>query len=233
MEKIITGDCGDTSKEKMNLYSLRRKLLVNKYYNKKSDVGVDFLKQLKLAVTNLKSIEDIECNSDIEFNIYKQTSTPMFLWQEKIVNEYKLFVTIIGFIDGLIDNIHRRIVFEENFNNFSEINQLIKQKTPLLEKRKKVLEDYNNINKRKLPNFIDKILEECPSYKGFNECYEDIVKNNYQLDLQIEFINAYNFGYTKEGRVNFNYIFEEYMKLYEELVQFKNKKRDKVKKIKR
>jgi len=233
MCETIDGVYQNSIKQKKNLYSIKRNLLVNKYYSKKSNKEFDILKQLKQATKNLKLIENIDYISDLELKKYNSTSTHTFLWQEKIVNEFKLFITMLGFIDGEIDDIERQISFHTTFNNLEQIEYLNEDKLFFLEIRKNILNNYNKINKKKDPRFIDEIIEYYPSHKYFNRFYEDIMENRYGLNLQIEFINAYNFGYTKEGKVNFNYIYSEYIKLYNELNNYKEEKNNKIKKIKR
>ena len=60
MELTTCGAYSEMVQEKNNLYSLKRKLLVNKYYNKKNNIQNEILKELKQSIKNLKQIEKIE-----------------------------------------------------------------------------------------------------------------------------------------------------------------------------
>ena len=229
MEKITCGGPSESAKEKNNLYSLKRRLLVNKYYNKKHNTEEELLKQLKKATKNLKLIENIDSNSEIELSIYKTTSKPAFLWQEKIVNEYKLFVTMLGVIDGFIDSINRQINFDSKFDHTKAVNAQLNELSRFLNYRKLILSNYKCITNTKGPQIIESVIYESPSYIRFNECYKDSIKDHYQLNLQIEFINAYNNGYIKEGRIKFDRVFNKYIELYEELKEYKEQSNNTVK----
>lgn len=248
MDFYTDGDIhkNETENKKMNLYKLKIKLLTNKYYNDKSNVQIDIYKTFKKAIKKLKQIEKIYSNSNIEYMIYRSTSKPAFLWQEKFVNSYRFFCTMLGIIDGYLDKINRDIDFELKFvdkrinkfdpkNNMS-LKSLLEAKERFLRYRDMVTYDYKEYNSSHELELMSVAIKNYPSHQYFKDCYEDIKKNFYQLNLQVELINAYNKGYTSVGKIKFNEVFEKYRELFEELLNFKKQislNEDKIKTKKR
>ena len=72
------------------------------------------------------------------------------------------------------------------------------------EKVLKLIEDNTSLNFHLA--FTKDVLNEIPSLSKFKLVYDDLKINHYQLKLQIEFINAYNSGFSQNGNVK-----EEYM----------------------
>lgn len=75
----------------------------------------DILKLMRKAVRLLKKADLIETRSKIEYDKYKTTSYPAFLWQEKYVASFYFFATMLGYIDKNIDIEQKNIEFNEHF----------------------------------------------------------------------------------------------------------------------
>lgn len=242
---------GNSFKEKEigDLFSLKKKILINKYHKiSKQNIQNNILKDLTVAADNLKTIYAIEAISDIEYEIYKTTSLPAFLWQEKIINNYDFFCTILGAIDSNLDNLKERINFKLHFVDLNHINidtektnelyELQNEQKEFLTHRELIISNYKNFDTNSSPKIVKDAILNYPSHQYFNECFKDFSENSNQLKLQIEFINAYIKGYTTNNRIDFNIIFEKYKELYYELINYKhnikaNYEKQKIKKLRK
>lgn len=225
----------ETKKEKKNFLSIKKDLLIRKL-NKNNDVNYEELifNQFKKASKNLKNIEEILKLSTTEYKTHKTTYIPVFLWQKKLINNYRIFGIILGLIDGYMNEIQGKINFEKNFDNQKEIIKLQKQIDELLSYKDKILSNYENVGLKNEPNIINNSLYTNPTYNCFKDFYDDSIDNSYQLDLQIQFISFYNIGYTAVGKIDFYKIFKEYENTYNEIISYndvlENNNKNKVKK---
>ena len=60
---------------------------------------------MKRNYKELKHISDKETKSAIEFINTGSTTYGAFLWQQKLVNQMKIYITYLGYIDSFIVNI--------------------------------------------------------------------------------------------------------------------------------
>lgn len=233
MSVDYVGGC-DESKEKINLYKLKSKLLQNKFYfsfNKEYDI----FKDLKHSIKKLKEIDTIFARSDVESNVYKSTSYPAFLWQREIVNRYNFFGVIIGVIDGNIDETKRSIEWHKKFNDKERLKVVENKKAELEAKRNVILCDLKNSLTISDPNILFDTLCTLPSYKYFTNCYENVLIDEYNCNLQIELVNSYNKGYINSSKFYTNFAFttliDYYKSLLNELKEHKEKNKTYVKKL--
>ncbi len=209
---------GPSSKTKTNLYKMISKVIQKKHYISKHKIKFD--KYLKDSIKNLKRINLIETRSGIEMSKYKSTEYLGFLWQEKINETYHFFASVIDLFDGYLKH---NIEFNSNFDSKSckeEIEEDIRKQLELLTIRNDVLKEFKNRNTEYSPIMLEKALETVPSYRFFDELYNNTIEYDYQLNLQVELIITYNIGYTSFGYCNFYGILDLYRGLIEGLKHY-------------
>lgn len=162
----------------------------------------------------LKRIKTTTARSKIEFDIEKRTSNSAFDWQQEIVAVNNIFAMMVGIIDARILDNDLRIDFLRKFKDAKDIEQIQSDQSKLYEYRNKIIQDYNDICERKDNEVIMETLEAAPSHMNFNNLFEDMKENHYQLSIQGQFISAYMFGFNKSL-----YIFpEEIVPYYNEII---------------
>ena len=211
----IDGEYTEVTKKKLNLYQTISQTIMKKYYNSKNKIKFD--KYLQDAIKELKKINLIETRTKIEMERYHNTQYPSFLWQEKINQKSHFFASMIGFIDGFIDNCTKKIEFYSNFDNKKKIDEYKNNQTKLLEIRNNILNDFIKRNTISDPAILTTTLETIPAHKSFSELYNNAIANEYQLNLQQELVSAYNVGYTIFGHYNLDEILNLYNKLNSKL----------------
>lgn len=82
------------------------------------------------------------------------------------------------------------------------------------------MDDYKKTCTISDSEILQKTLSIIPSYKFFSILYENAAVNHYQLNLQLELVNAYTLGYTSCGCCNYNSIFELYTYLNNKLKEY-------------
>ena len=116
MEEWIGGSPYETTDERPIVRQKINDFIQNKFHK---DVSVftdqDILKLMRKAVRTLKKADLIETRSKLEYDKYKTTSYPAFLWQEKYVASFYFFATMLGYIDKKIDEKQKNIEFNESF----------------------------------------------------------------------------------------------------------------------
>lgn len=221
----------DTKKDIPNLYQIQSKVINKKYYaNQKEIKIVDYLND---TIKNLKTINLINTRFEIEFIRYKQAEKPGFLWQEEIVQKLHFFSSVIGLIDGLIDDLERHVDLFSYFDHETEIKEYRIQQSQLLSIREIVLKDYNEKCTISDPTILNETLSTIPAYKSFSGLYSNAAEKHYQLDLQLELVNAYNIGYTSCGRCDYDAVLELYTKLNHELKEYEYLNNQEIKKEKK
>lgn len=101
-----------------------------------------------------------------------------------------------------------------------------------MSKREELIKNYKEVNPNDLP-FVLEIITHYPSYQAFQRLYTDLDENQYQLPLQLEFINAYNNGYIMASKVDTDIVFDRYESMFQELRNHKDKNKQKAKKLER
>lgn len=209
-------DYREVIRKKKTLYQAISQIIMKVYSTSKKKIK--FNRYLQDAIRNLQTINLIEIRSQIELERYHNTQYFGFLWQEKINQELHFFASMIGFIDGFIDNCTREIEFYSNFyNKENKINEYKNNQIKLVEIRNKILLDFTKRNTVSHPKILMSTLETIPAYKSFTALYNDAIENSYQLNLQQELVSAYNIGYTSTGYYALDTILDLYKKLNEKL----------------
>lgn len=218
---IMIDGYSDVTKKRKNLYQAISQAFIKIYYTSKNKIRFD--KYLQDAVRNLKRINFIETRSQIELERYHETQYPSFLWQEKINQKLHFFASMIGFIDGFIDDCTKEIDFYSHFNGKeNEINGYKKYQSELLEIRNNILQDFAKRSTNHDPQILMSTLETVPAHKSFTELYNDSIENEYQLNLQQELVSAYNVGYTSVGHCDLDSILALYKNLNEKLEKYES-----------
>lgn len=248
-EKISMGeDIIVNIPNKPQLHHTKSEKLTNKYFNEKNKNEITIEKTLKRAVSNLKKIDLLFITSEFELEKYGSSTLPAFLEQDEIINNFYFFATIIGVIDGQIDENIRQINWNKQFivniandesweksNKYRE-NEILehqKQIESLITDRNNILLDMKEFNLnykdcyRKL--YID-VLTKQPSYTMFNKLYNDIKEGRrYQYNIQIELINAYNIGYTKSQSKPYREMYSLYNELLNDINEYRKNNNFKLK----
>ncbi len=200
----------------LNLYHVISKAIIKRYYAGKDEIKFD--KYLKDAILNLKRINLIETRVKIELERYHRTQCTLPLSQEKINYELRFFASMIGFIDGSIDDINREIEICYKFVSLAyRVEEHNNNKSKLLEIRSNILSDYANKILDYTPEILITTLKTTPAYFSFSKLCEEGAKNLSILSTEQELISAYNVGYTSIGYYELDTILNLYDKLNEEL----------------
>ena len=192
--------------------------------------SVDVIKELKKSARNLKKVDLIKTRSKVEYSKYEYTSQPAFLWQEEFVAAFYFFVTMLGYIDKMI-NVEKEVIdFNSDFVVIDEISKKDTHKAKISEAeekinkykrdRQEVLDGYFSILKDESEELIDEVLTSCPSYDKFMDLYKDSEKHRVQLYLPQHLITAYNNGYVYDTQ-KYEKVLSKYRNLYSELVIYK------------
>lgn len=207
---------------KFNLLRLKS-LILQKKYSKNIDNSYknNIIFLMNQYINKLKEIDLIYTMADIESIKYNQTSYPDTLLNNETINRYNFYSIILGFIDGNIDYLKTKSYNENSLNN-NKIYLL-----NLLNYRKIVINDINNNIYNSDPKILIDTINTVPCYKNFLNCFNNIYSYN-----NLEIIISYTVGYINFDKFYYDEIYNEYLKLSEELNIFKNNNKQKVKKTK-
>jgi len=103
---------------------------------------------------------------------------------------------MLGIIDARIDNCQRDLEFQKHFNHAEKIQSIELKQLELCECRMKVVQDFETLFKRDDMEIIKETIKCNPSYQNFNNLFEDMKKNSYNMVIQGQLISAYMFGYN-------------------------------------
>lgn len=147
-------------------------------------------------ISTLKRINATSTRANIEMKLNKKTFYPVFDWQIELVSLNNIFALTLGIIDARNDEYERNIEFIENFTNKEGIEEIKLKQEKLKEYRKMVLKDFESLFKRDDMEIIKETFNCNPSYKNFDNLFEDMKKNTYNLSIQGNLISAYMLGYN-------------------------------------
>lgn len=150
---------------------------------------------IKMGFNNLENVDTIDTRTDIEFDIFGKSSCPGGLWELKLISIYQIYATIIGVLDARYDEYNKQLEFEKRFNNEDEIKLYEEMIKLILEKRNKIIEDYNEILSIGKIYSVKISASEIPLHKGFDKLCSNMVKNFNSEEG--EFMMLYLLGYTK------------------------------------
>lgn len=181
----------------------------------KKEIKNVVLEDLATQASRIITFNQQETERVIELLETGSSSFDMFGWQKELVAQYYFFATTVGFIDGILDNIKQEKKFIRKFQHSEKkLEELTTESLSLLEKRQEIVKDYKEVSSVRELDLVIKAMETYPSYHVFPSFYEDIQENVYQLNLQNQFIIAYNNGYIVSIKMNPESFLEEYDKLY-------------------
>ena len=209
---------------KLNLHRLKSIILQNKYYKKinNNEKESNILLLMNKYIKNLKEIDLIYTMADIEAIKYDNTSYPDTLYTNEMINRFNFYSIILGYIDGNIDNINNK------YNN-KEINNIL---LTLINFREKVLNDLKNNTCISDSKILIDTTNKIPCYKNFLECFSNISNNKYSDKNNLKIIISYTIGYINFDKFKFYEIYNEYLKLIDQLCKHKKEKKEIVKKTK-
>lgn len=181
----------------------------------KKEIKNKVLEDLANQASRIITFNQQETERVIELLETGSSAFDMFGWQKELVAQYYFFATTVGFIDGILDDIKREKKFIGSFNNAEEqLEALTAESLNLLKKRQEIVKDYKEVSSVRELDLVIKAMETYPSYHTFSSFYEDLQENAYQLNLQNQFIIAYNNGYIVSMKMSPESFLEEYDKLY-------------------
>lgn len=188
----------------------------NEYNGNGTDALEEVSKYIKSGFDNLKAINTVETRSQIEYNIYKKTEYPGFLWLSKQKYIYQIYATIIGVLDARYDSYNRMLNFEEEriFKNEDEINNYKENIKLILNKRNKIVNDYYDIISSDELDIIKETIKEVPFHKQFVKLSDDMTTHYYSGNLQGEFMFSYLLGYNK----SLFFYENELIEIYDDLI---------------
>lgn len=210
--------------------SLSQKISTKKkfdIYGSLKAMDKDMMTAMKIAQENLKKISTINKMTSIDWKKYNSTSEPGFLWQNNAIAAYYFFITMIGYIDSKIVREYENIDYytkfinpiDKNDRHFEDIEKSRNRIDKYMIDRNEVKDGFNSTIKEFYSSreFVDPVLDEVPSFKKFSDLYNDFQKNRYQLNLQIEFMKAYNLGLATNDYYKGKYDYEKRMNLFRRL----------------
>lgn len=182
------------------------------------NLGVDkIVAKLSHNIKTLKKINDIYTKADIknlERGTIERSCDIQFI---QYVNEFQLFGIMLGIIDGILDNCNDKI-------------SMTGIKEDALKKRKIIADDALE-NTQYLCSSHNEIISNYPSYELFSKIYEELKGSIFDA-CKLEFINAYNIGYSNASSYDLEKIFLNYQVMKSSLSNKKHKNDLKVKSLK-
>lgn len=185
---------------------------------------------LEINVKSLNEISDKYTKAELDFISNGECTFGAFLHQEELVSEIKIYISYLGFIDGLIMREREGIEWDEKFKQMESKDEHLRKYNYYLEERNKlikIIENQTAMTKLVRFEFLSEVLATVPAFDKFDLVYQDLKKNDYQLNLQLEFINSYNTGFAQCGWVDYERLAEKFEESYREIETHKsyNKKR--------
>lgn len=211
----------DKTLKKYTLHRLKSKLIEKKYESLiKNDINIIAL--LENYIENLKTINTLYSRADIESVKYGGTSYPDTLFRNEQIYRHKFFALFLGIIDG----------WQKELIKFNRDNEYVEELNLIYNLRERVLYDYK-INSNVIdPKFIINTLENIPCYENFNN-YINNIKNENDIKLYLEFIEAYIKGINNCRVCRLREIYNIYRRLLRDLNKCKRNNKNKVYKLKK
>lgn len=129
----------------------------------------------------------------------KSTVTNPFIWQKELLGEYCFFGSVLGYIDGGLDQVTANMNFEKSVLNENgtseEYEKLQNQYIELETRRENVVKDYQEVIQHNSLEVINESVSKYPGYSNFGEIYASNISGKLQYPLQVEYIKAYTEGY--------------------------------------
>lgn len=216
MPVCIEGN-SENNKNKLNSYQKETQNIISEYLNSNQKNNLeDYLRD---CANTFKKINLIIARAQIECIRYNCANYPANLENNAIKQKLQFFSSIIGFIDGLIDNYNHDIAFFLNFNQECDKERVKNDRNKqndLLKIRNEILKDFNDIETYQVPQICEETLNMCPSYENFSNLYKQIAKDYISSNLQITLTTAYGIGYEY---AYFSDQTEKIVSIYKELLE--------------
>ena len=190
---------------------------------------------LKKSVKEYNSINDEKTNADISMIINKSCSYGAFSWQKELIVEMKIYITYLGFIEALL------IEAQEYMDEYKEYNDCQKYKEceekyyfyeEQREKLIKIIKSQTRLGNDTTFEIVTEVLEYMPVKDGFKVLRSDMRTHKYQLDLQQEFMDAYNAGFMQKDFITYEFVTEKFENSLEAIAKHKNNNKKLVAQIK-
>ena len=183
------------SKEKLKLDLFRLKKIIERSeaidfdveYNDKERKIIDLF---EVCAYRLKAHSDERTDSIINLIHSKETSFSNDFWKLENDAKYKMFGTMLGVLDGTIDDIIK------NGNGVKSVNKI-------LDYRKNIQSYYINLNNSNEIRSVDSAILSYPSSKYFLKDYSAFSKN----DPYFTFILNYTYAYSISDKVNIDVLY--------------------------
>lgn len=207
----------ENKKYKLNSYQKETQNIISEYLNDNQKNNLE--DYLRNCANTFKKINLIIARAQIECIRYDRANYPANLENNAIKQKLQFFSSIIGFIDGLIDNYNHDIAFFLNFNQECDKERVKNDRNKqndLLKIRNEILKNFNDIETYQVPQICEETLNMYPSYKNFSNLYEQIAKDYISSNFQITLTTAYGIGYEY---AYFSDQTEKILSIYKELLE--------------
>ncbi|MBQ3021649.1 MAG: hypothetical protein IJD92_05460 [Bacilli bacterium] len=201
----------DTKNLKMNLYRLKMVILENKYnllINYKNDIIIFMNKYINI----LKLIDNIYRNADIKSYKYEKTKYPDTLYKNELINRYKFYAILIGYIDSNLD-----VKKSCGIKEYTYFKNLVLQHC------------FNNMRLTD-PNIFFETLKGNIEYESFKDIFID--KKNTDNHLLLDLLESYIIGY-KNNFYPLEIVYNEFVELSYKLDIHKNNNKKKFESLKK
>jgi len=217
----------ELSKREIKKLEKTNSLLHDKIYKHIESFNSDLIHNMEEAQQLLCDISELKFQGyNAKINSNYNFEYNCFLWQMELLGKFYLCVSMLGYIDAMINYCDREIRHHINFAEISEDEDLYVEKirnfkAKLLVDREEVVSGYKSISviKKEADTSYDSNVETCPSYKTFTDLFSDTEENDYQLNLQQQFISAYISGNTSTNG-KYSEKLEKYRELFSSMTDY-------------
>lgn len=156
-----------------------------------------FIKNLYIDCHDLiKNYKEVN-KADIDLIVKGNSTYKGAYWQSELISVFNIYVKLIGAIDKRID------IAKRSIQNKDYCNELFEKREEIATRLLQLIGTYRF-------EIVSKKILEYPIYKKFDEIYKDSTIHHTQLDLHLQFINAYDSGYDNSLYLDFDKVLAEY-----------------------
>lgn len=182
--------------------------------------------KLETCQEKLKEISDLEKIIKNDYNRFGECEKPAELWQEKFVYQYNFFGTMLGIIDKALDKFPSettKFVLESILLTPPDNERKYIKKLFML--RREIVENFKETKVWPEKEHMVKTFETYPSHSKFSELYQKYINQETTMGLELQLINAYNYGYINGTIIDLENMMGVYRKLYSDLNERKKQNR--------
>jgi hypothetical protein len=176
----------------------------------RNKVEKNFIRLLKTNGISLVANKNKNHQFDIEYIKKASAKIDGFLWQEIIVNQFYLYITMLGYLDVEADKM-AEVLIEDRTSSY------IVKKEQIRCIRKDIVDYIRDISA--CPSIIKKYINEVPITNWFIKINEDAKNNPTQLHLHEDFINAYRIGSESADYLTYEKIIKIYNSINNEIAK--------------